>query len=100
MGFMHFGVNLFLGNSEYHWMKTMLYLLGQPKKHQLIAGKTGEYFILELDVGRRLKTLEEQKDLPGVRTFQELPSKKMLETATSDSKEGDSFIPNLKDDTE
>uniref|UniRef100_A0A671WWE8 Protein kinase domain-containing protein n=1 Tax=Sparus aurata TaxID=8175 RepID=A0A671WWE8_SPAAU len=36
--FLYFGMHLFPGNCEYHCMKTMVQLLGQPEDHLLSAG--------------------------------------------------------------
>uniref|UniRef100_A0A671Y066 Protein kinase domain-containing protein n=1 Tax=Sparus aurata TaxID=8175 RepID=A0A671Y066_SPAAU len=36
--FLYFGMKLFPGNCEYHWMKIMVQLLGQPEDHLLSTG--------------------------------------------------------------
>ncbi|XP_035035080.1 homeodomain-interacting protein kinase 1-like [Hippoglossus stenolepis] len=61
MAYMYFGNNLFPNSCKYHWMETVVRLLGQPDDHQLLAGKySRRYFICDDQTGVwRLRTQKE-----------------------------------------
>uniref|UniRef100_A0A665UE92 Protein kinase domain-containing protein n=1 Tax=Echeneis naucrates TaxID=173247 RepID=A0A665UE92_ECHNA len=46
MAFLYFGANLFPCNCPYHWMKTVVRLVGQPGNHHILSGlHSWAYFI-------------------------------------------------------
>ncbi|XP_029361406.1 homeodomain-interacting protein kinase 3-like [Echeneis naucrates] len=69
MAFLYFGANLFPGNCPYHWMKTVVHMVGQPENHHLIAAQfSWAYFFWDEFTGWRLRTPEEYEAVTGVKT--------------------------------
>ena len=68
--FLYFGMSLFPGNCEYHWMKTVVQLLGQPEDHLLGGGTRSWQYFCEQDncssPGWRMKSPEEYRKDTGV----------------------------------
>ncbi|XP_030285758.1 uncharacterized protein LOC115589161 [Sparus aurata] len=68
--FLYFGMKLFPGNCEYHWMKIMVQLLGQPEDHLLSTGIHSLQYFSKVEgsssPGWRLKSPEEYRKDAGV----------------------------------
>lgn len=57
MAFMYFGKSLFPSKCPYHWIRTILHLLGQPDNHQITSGRYSlQYFVSDEQAKWRLRT--------------------------------------------
>uniref|UniRef100_A0A4W6DJH3 Protein kinase domain-containing protein n=1 Tax=Lates calcarifer TaxID=8187 RepID=A0A4W6DJH3_LATCA len=67
MGFFYFGLHLFPSDCDYHWVKAILHMLGQPEHYQLITGQNTWKFFKRENSGWRLRTPVEYEIVTGVR---------------------------------
>uniref|UniRef100_A0A665TR62 Protein kinase domain-containing protein n=1 Tax=Echeneis naucrates TaxID=173247 RepID=A0A665TR62_ECHNA len=66
LAFLYFGGDLFPYRCEYHWMKTMVQMVGQPANHHILDGMwTWAFFIQDGSTGLRLRTPQEFEEVTG-----------------------------------
>uniref|UniRef100_A0A665TI28 Protein kinase domain-containing protein n=1 Tax=Echeneis naucrates TaxID=173247 RepID=A0A665TI28_ECHNA len=66
LAFLYFGADLFPYRCEYHWMKTMVQMVGQPADHHILDGmRTWAFFIRDGSTGLRLRTPQEFEAVTG-----------------------------------